>query len=178
MSAASIFPRLPGNKVFVFDRKDFFNFPTLEIVFGVSAQLSCFVDDPGRNIFGGVLTTFFWSFGSSEISILTNFDNKISSGNKLWLLVLRNDLGRGSVLNFVAVFCFFKLFSGTWVTVNIGSEIFSVQSSVFFTILSVYLSQSTFEICKGSLADVLHLDKTLELSNFTEVFDLLKDLLC
>ena len=158
--------------------------PTFDIAFGVSI---------GFVSVGSVSFTFpissrpmgsffFSSFGLlSEMSMLTNL-NKISSGIRLWLRVLRNDFGAGSALNLATVFCFFKLFSGTEVEV-VTSEIFSLLSSVFFTILSRYLvealevSQATLEISTGSLAEVLDFDKSRVFSSLTDVRYLLRHLL-
>ena len=157
--------------------------PTFDIAFGVSIG---FVSGGSVSFTFPVSSRpmgsfFFSSFGLlSERSMLTNL-NKISSGIRLWLRVFRNDFGAGSALNLATVFCFFKLFSGTAVVV-VTSEIFSLLSSVFLTILSRYLvealevSQATLEISTGSLADVLDFDKSRVFSSLTDVRYLLRHL--
>ena len=95
--------------------------PTFDVALGVSIGfVSIGSFSFTFSISSPTMRSFF--FGSSEMSMFTNFDNKISSGIRLRLRVLRNDFGAGSALNLATVFCFFKLFSGT--TVEITSEIF------------------------------------------------------
>ena len=96
---------------------------TFDIAVGVSTGFVGSVSFTFTISSGRTTSFFFSSFGSSEISMFTNLDNKISSGIRLWLRVLRNDFGAGSVLNLATVLCFFKLFSGTAV-VDVSSEIF------------------------------------------------------